>query len=133
MRVRHDWERLPLTAILLVLVAVGAAPRCARYRVQNAGSRTRAARALGVDQPRHNITLDLSGLPVGVRGCEQSDRNPEVHLHALEDPHFVATARIERIWLLDRGVPTNKPRSATSVRAPPLSLPTRSSTKTILL
>ena len=125
MRVRHEWQRLPIAAILLIFVSAVAAPRWLRYRVQNAASRTRMARSLRLDDVRHNITLGLNDLAIGGGGCEQPDRSPKFHLLPLrgeEELHLVAVAGTARVWLLERRVPPNKPCSATSGRAPPVFL-----------
>ncbi len=134
MRVRHEWQRLPIAAILLIFVAAVAAPRL-RYRVQNAGSRTRMVRPLRLDDLTHNITLSSNDLAIGVGTGEQPVRSPKVYLPPLrgeENSHFLAVAGTARVWLLERRAPANKP-SATSGRAPPLFLLTSSSTKTISL
>ena len=127
MRVRHEWQRLPVAAILLILVAAVAAvaaPRWLRYRVQNAGSRTRTVRSLRLDDLRHNKTLGLNDLAIGGSGCEQPDSSPTLRLLPLrgeEELHRVADAHMERVWLPERRAAlANKPCSATSGRAPPL-------------
>jgi hypothetical protein len=123
MRVRHEWQRFPIAAILLILLAAVAAPRWLRYRVQNAGSRTRTVRSLRLDDLRPNITLGLNDLAIGGSGCEQPDSSPAFRLLPLrgeEELHRVAVAGMERVWLPERRAPAHKPCSATSGRAPPL-------------
>lgn len=92
MRVCHVWQRLPTTAILLVLVGAVATPRLARCRMHNAG-RTGPARALRLDEPRRNVTLRATELPVRVNGCQPPNDTSERDLLALgteNAPHVIA-------------------------------------------
>jgi len=123
MRVRHEWQRLPIAAILLILVAAVAAPRWLRHRVQNAGSRARMVRSLRLDDLRDNVTVGLNDRAIGGR-CEQPDRSPKFPLLPLrgeEELHLVAVNGTARVWFRESRAPTNQPCSATSGRAPPLS------------
>jgi hypothetical protein len=125
MRVRREWQRLPIAAILLILSAAVAAPQWLRHRVQNAGSRARMARSLRLDDFRDNVPLGLNDLAIG--GCcwEQPDRSPTFPLlprRGEEELHLVTVAGTARVGLLESRAPANQPCPATSGRAPPLFL-----------
>jgi hypothetical protein len=121
MRVRHEWQRLSIAAILLLLIAGSTCYRCARPRVHNGGSRSRTARTFLINHLSHEEIVAATAARFALSRPGQQACRPDLDPPPQPDVNYphASTAVSQDVWpVAEEDVPETS-RRVSAGRAPP--------------